>query len=179
MIATGEPTTLTAGSSWQWDVTYSDYPPSDGWALTYVFRGPEDYTTQDGETDADGDTYQVRIPKANTDLTAGAYRLVGYVDDGIDRFVVYDAPLTVLANPTTAVNAASHDEEMLALIDAAIESRLTGSTGVRSFTVNGRAVEYWSLEELLKLQSVYRSRVARQRRGGQLESWTVRFGAPA
>lgn len=176
-IPTQEPTQVIAGDSWQWDIAYGDYPASDGWALAYAFRGPTDLDTGSGDVTVDADGWQVRIPATVTNLTAGPYRLIGYVTKGTERFTVYDAALLVLPNPVTAVNAQSHAERTLAVIDAAIEGRLTAD--IESYQIHGRSVSKIPMSELVKLRAIYASAVERERNPGQFgRSVEVHFVAP-
>lgn len=177
-VQSGEPTELTAGQSWAWDKTLSDHPPSDGWTLKYALRGPED---ADFTAAANGDTYEIREGPAETDLDAGRYRLVGYIEKGdpvTDRHVIYEGTLRVRANPITAVNTQTHAEKTLAVIEAALEGRLTADE--EEFEINGRSVRRIPVEELYRLRNRYRTEVAMERSPGRMgPSVEVRFGAPS
>lgn len=176
-IPTQEPTQVIAGDSWQWNIAYGDYPASEGWVLAYAFRGPTDLSTGSGDITVDGDGWQIRIPASATNLTAGPYRLIGYVTKTGERFTVYDAALLVLPNPITAVNAQSHAERTLAVIDAAIEGRLTAD--VESYQIHGRSVSKIPMSELVKLRAIYASAVERERNPGQFgRAVEVEFVAP-
>lgn len=178
-IPTSEPTELTAGDSWQWDVSLTDYPPGDGWQLAYAIRGAEDLDAAwSSEISANGGTYEVRIAAGNTDLTPGNYRLIGFVTLSGERHIVYDAPLTVRANPVTTVNALSHDETMLAAIDALLEGRAQDVK--EGFSIAGRDVRKLSPEELVRWQNIYRARVLQARNPGALTPvYEAEFHAPA
>lgn len=177
-IPDNEPDELTAGMSWQWNKVSSDFPPSEGWQLTYLFRGPEDLeTTWDDDVSADGDTYQVRIPKASTDLTPGTYELYGYVDDGTDRHDLYYGRLTVWPNPDTAVGEGTHAERTLAVIEAAIEGRL--SDDEEEWEIAGRAVKHIPIDELYRLRNRYREEVIAERNPDRLmTTLEAEFNAP-
>ncbi|MEK9505149.1 hypothetical protein [Gaopeijia maritima] len=75
-----------------------------------------------------------------------------------DRRTVVRATLLVHPDPSSAVDARSHDEKTLALIDAAIEGRIPPD--LEESTIGGRQVKHIPIETLLHLQGVYRTRVA-------------------
>lgn len=162
-VPTREPTSLVAGDSWQWDVTLADFPPSEGWELSYTVRGPEDLDIKwSTHINAVGATYEVRVPASATNLSPAGYKLFGFVTKGTERFVVYgeadgEGVLNVRPNPSAAVNALSHDETVLAAIDATIIGQATDSQKV--IQINGRRVESWDSGELIKFQNIYRARV--------------------
>lgn len=154
-IPTTEPTTLTAGDSWRWDKTLGDYPASAGWQLSYMFRGEEDLSVPWSTlVTADGDTFEVRIPAASTDLSPGPYRLFGRVTDGTDVFTVYNEVVAVQVNPATAVNQQSLNQRILAAIEAALEGQALTPEQKRT-RVNGREIEYWEPGELMKMRGHY------------------------
>ena len=100
-IPNTEPHKLIAGNSWQWDKTLASYPASDGWELSYQFRGETDYAAVFGSevTSPSGeDGFEIRIVPANTTLTPGPYILWGTVTDGTDVFTPVELKLNVLAN---------------------------------------------------------------------------------
>lgn len=177
-VPTYEPTSATAGDSWEWDRTLSDYPPSGGWTLTYSLTGAHESVLSISATTSDlGDYFEVRVAPATTvAYTAGPYKLIGHVTDGTDRFVVYSAPLTVLPDPATATPEFTHAERMLAAIRALLEGRVTED--VQRFQVAGRALEKMEPVELRKWEAVYADRVRMERGGGFFQPVRVRFGVP-
>lgn len=175
-IPTSEPTVLTAGNSWQWDQTYSDYPASDGWALEYVLTGAHESVITIAATDNAG-TWEIRVPSATTaEYTPGSFRLVGLVSDGTDRHVVYSAPLSVLPDPASATPDEGHAEKMLAKIRARIEERMDEDTS--SYSVAQRALQKEDLAQLRRMEAVYAERVSQSRGGSFLQPVRVRFGRP-
>lgn len=141
-VPTSEPLDAVAGASWFWDIQYPQFPASEGWQLTYYIRGPEDFdTTWDTHVTASGDAFEVRIPATATDLTAGKYRMTGWVVLSGEKHAVYDGHLLVVANPATAVNAKSHARQMLEALEAAELTAASTSSTVR-VRINGRETEY-------------------------------------
>lgn len=180
-IPTSEPTELTAGDSWQWDKTLGDYRPTDGWALEYVLVGamPFAINVTNARLVVSGDTYQVRVPAADTaSLAAGAYRFAAYVSKAGDRFEILRTAVAVRANIATLTDGRTVAEKELAIVDAAISGRLTND--LQSYQINGRAVNKIPIEMLYQIRGRLRSQVWRERSPGQLgRPVRMRFGQPS
>ena len=96
-----EPEKLTAGVTWKWKKTISDYPASE-WTLTYYLR-KNGATATSFSASSDGDTHLVAVAAATTaGYAAGVYDIIGVVVKSPEKFVVYDGSLEVLTNPATA-----------------------------------------------------------------------------
>ena len=109
-----EPEKVTAGVTWKWEKTFSDYPASE-WTLTYYLR-------KNGAT-ADGDTHLVTVAAATTAAYAsGIYDFIGWAIKGTEKYEVFNASIEVLPNPTnaSAYDPRSHARKVMELIEAAI-----------------------------------------------------------
>ena len=72
-----EPEKVTAGVTWKWKKTFSDYPASE-WTLTYYLRKNGATATSFNAT-ADGDTHLVTVAAATTAAYAsGIYDFIGW-----------------------------------------------------------------------------------------------------
>lgn len=164
----GEPEVLVAGDSWWWDKHLSTYLPSEGYGLKYSFSGPGVIADISAATSSDGDYFEVRENAADTAaFVAGTYQVAGYATLSSDRFEIWRGTIHVRQN-LDAINVPtkSHDETALEAINAAIEGRLTAD--MQDFQIGGRTVTHIPIEELLRLQGVYRRRVWRSRNSGGL-----------
>lgn len=180
-----EPEKLTAGVTWKWKKTHSDYPASE-WSLNYYLRRNGATETSFGST-ADGDTFQVNVGATVTALfTPDVYDIVGIVTKGSEKFVVYDGILKVLTNPasSSAYDPRSHARRVLDLIEAAMEGRIPN--GMESYTIGGRSITKISLPDLRMLYEKYKmdvvmeeqaERLANGRRSGK--NIGVRFNKPS
>lgn len=158
-IPTTEPANFIAGDSWKWDKSLGDYPAGDGWELYYRFVSESTDSAELVTTwgvgnmvAADGDDFEVRIPKASTNLAPGSYTLYGYVDDGTDRHSVLKKRVIVQANPASVAGTKSLAKTMLDAIDARLEARVLTSEQ-RRIRINGRELEYATDAELYKARS--------------------------
>jgi len=175
-VPTCVPDDLIAGDSWQFDLSFGDYPAGSGWTATAYFRGAGMINV---EATADGDTFQFRAtPSENAALVAGVYRYFIKVTDGTDTFTADQGEVEVLANAAlaSAAELQTHAEKTLALVEALIEGRMVD--GVEAAQIFGRNWQKVPMEQLLKVRAAYRAEVARQRYRGVLPSIEVRFGRP-
>lgn len=172
-IPSTEPNSIFAGDTVKWTKTLSDYPSSDGWTLWYSFRGPSELPDQTAA--ASGSGYLLTIPvSATTPLLAGTYNWTARVSKAGETHTVARGVLTV----TLVVGAIvqSHNEKMLAAINAALEGRVVAD--MQQYTIGGRMVTKIPFEKLMHYKGVYEARVARDRNPGQL-GVPVAFGFPS
>ena len=180
-----EPEKLTAGVTWKWNKTLSDYPASE-WSLNYYLRRNGAAQTSFGST-ADGDTFQVNVGAVVTAIfTPDVYDIIGIVTKGSDKFVVYDGIIKVLSNPasSSAYDPRSHARKVLDLIEAAMEGRIPN--GMESYTIGGRSINKIPLKELRELYDRYKQDVEREVQAERLANGRrsgknigVRFGRPS
>ena len=180
-----EPEKLTAGVTWKWKKTISDYPASE-WTLTYYLR-KSGATATSFSASADGDTHLVTVTAATTaGYAAGVYDIIGVVVKAAEKYVVYDGIIEVLTNPATAgaYDPRTHARQVLDLIEAAMLGRIPN--GMESYTIGGRSVNKIPLNQLRELYEKYKQdvvmeeqaeRLANGRRSGK--NVGVRFGRPS
>ncbi|SRR6266581_1665124 len=191
-IPTTEPIVLMAGVDWHWTIQLSDFPASEGWTLTYYFRGPSTLdivATRVGTTDV----YDVKATAAQTAaLLPGRYSWQGIVVSGAEKHVARPiaddsgdpetlGELTVLQNIATAVagDYQSHAEKTLAAIETEIYNRVNNLKSIETYVVAGRQVAKIPFEKLVRLRSVYQAMVRRERNPGTIGTdVAVSFGQP-
>lgn len=172
-IPTTEPSQVTAGDTWKWTKSVPDYSAADGWQLSYQLRGPAmlglAWATE-VTAHSNGRDFSVVVPVAKTErLLEGTYHWAAYVTKAGERFEVDFGNITVRINMAVAPVAGgqTHAERTLAVIEAALEGRLTGD--LESYTIAGRSVTKIPVEQLWGLRSRYRAEVWRERHPGRLE----------
>lgn len=179
-IPTVEPKEFTAGDSLQWDRTLGDYPPSDGWTLSYVLTGAHASVLSISTTASDDDaTHEVRVVPATTaTYTAGRYDLIGFVThtDG-RRFEVYRAACVVHPNAATATPALSFNERMLAAVESKISDRITAD--ISRYSLEQQEVHREELANLNRQRNSYADAVRQERGGGFFRDVKVKFGNAA
>lgn len=112
-----------------------------------------------------------------THLAAGQYRLTVWVTNGNDRATIASHALTILEDLATADVATTHATRMLAVIERAIEARLTGNSdgGIENYVIDGISINKMPIEQLKKLRSEYANEVSRAGNGGRFGSIEMVF----
>ena len=180
-----EPEKLTAGVTWKWKKTISDYPASE-WALTYYLRKDGASATSFSAA-ADGDSYLVTVAAATTAAYAsGIYDFVGWVIKGTEKYEVFNSMIEVLPNPTntSAYDPRSHARRVMELLEAAMEGRVPN--GMESYSIGGRSINKIPLSQLRELWEKYKQDVVMEEQAERLvngrrsgKNIGVRFNRPS
>lgn len=153
-IPSNEPDIITKGDSTSWTKSFPNYKASDGWVLTYYFRGA---ATLDKAATADGDDHLVELTTANTDtLTAGDYAWAAKVAKGSEVITVETGQLTVLndlADESTGYETRPYVKRVLDSIEALMLGKTTQDAS--SYSIQGRSLTRYSFEELETLRDKY------------------------
>jgi hypothetical protein len=181
-----EPEKLTAGVTWKWKKTISDYPASE-WTLTYYLR-KSGVTATSFNAATDGDSYLVTVPAATTAAFAsGVYDFIGWVIKGTEKFEVFNSVIEVLPNPTntSAYDPRSHARRVMELIEAAMEGRMD-SGQMESYSIGGRSISKIPLGQLRELWEKYKQDVVMEEQAERLvngrrsgKNIGIRFNQPS
>jgi len=176
----GEPTEVVAGDSWLWTARYGEYPSSEGWTLSYAFRGVGSLDTTSGECVVSSDTWTVSIPASRTgDLAAGSYRWAAYMTGSGTyagrRHQVATGVVTVAANAALATEGQlqTSNERTLDALRSVMEGRVTDD--VQMTQINGRLITNIPILEVQRLIGVYERRVWKERNPGKMPVTRVVF----
>lgn len=174
-IPQGEPATVTAGDTWQWNKNFSDYAPTDGsgtWTLSYAIVGAGAIKWDATYAVASGGGWVVTIPASATEgLAAGAYRWSAILTGGSgyanQRATPESGVFTVTANPALLIagDTLSFAEKNLAVVEAALTGRLTAD--MQSYSIGGRAVVSIPIAELYAMRTKLQHEVYRERNPGR------------
>lgn len=160
-VLTSEPTEIVAGDTVVWVRSFSDYPATSGWSLSYVLRNST--TKQEIDAAPDGSGFQVALDAATTaSWNPGLYEWRAYISKDAERYTVAAGSLTVRPNfaGDGQVDPRTPNQRDLDAISAVLSGR--ASSDVQEYTVGGRQLKKMTIAELLKLQQVYAYRVARE-----------------
>lgn len=164
------PRRITVGDTITWDETLDDFLASDSWVLTYNF------TSKDAQFSsahaAVGDDHRITID--TTELEEGHYDWTKKVADGSDTFTLERGILDVdpdLSADDAGVDRRSYAAIALESIEALLKGKATKDQ--TSYSLNGRALSRYSIDELTDWRSQLRSEVnderqkARRKSGGK------------
>ena len=169
-----EPTNLVAGDTWKWTTALVDYPPSEGWALTYYVTGP--VTIPAFAATAGTSSYSVEVDATDTALLPqGTYRWTAKVSLSGEVHVARSGLFIVAPNPATMADGAtlSHEERLIPVLEAAIERRVR--VDLKGYSVTTQSAQREELAEYRRMLMDCRRTVNRMRRSGRNQRRTARF----
>jgi hypothetical protein len=168
-IPTGEPTTLVRGDSAKWIVIDAEYPPADGWTMTYYLVSKTvTRVTWNGSADNGDGTWLVTLSKADTrELLAGIWNWQRVATKGSEQVTRGAGTLTVSAGFASAggtaspfVDGRSFERQALDELEAVLIERLR--VGQVSMSYNGRSVSWSSAAEMYQLRAELKTAVDAQ-----------------
>jgi hypothetical protein len=149
--ATTEPLAFTAGDSVTWERAVDEYSPEDGWALTYIIRGPG--ATLDISCTTEGDVFVATLSTTNTTaMTSGRWDWQARVSKAAEKHTIDRGVFDVEAS--LAVAGANYDARSFwRKVKEAIESSFVGQATAEfsSLTVEGKTLTRFTKSELLIL----------------------------
>lgn len=178
-----EPSEIIIGETLIWERTLLNYPPSDGWVLSYAFRGPG--TGFNVTATNDGDVYEITVPAASTQaMSAGTYWWQSRVTKAGEVHFIAKGEATViagLAETTTSTDAdlRSFAKKTLDAIDAMMAGKATAD--VEQYAIADRQLKHIPTAELIMLRKHYSELYLaelRRARGGGLRSINIGFDRP-
>lgn len=158
---------LAAGTTLKFTVSLPDYPASAGWVLSYRLAPRVVGSAIDVTSTASGADHLVNVAKGTTaGWVPGTYGVLAWVDNGTDRFPVSSESGEIVVTPNPATLASGVDQRSGAEIALTnVQALLQGkaSTGVQSYTINGRELSSYSLPDLMRLEHKLKTDVDRER----------------
>jgi hypothetical protein len=170
---TGVPGQVVAGDTLVFELSYGDYPISEGWVLSMSFVGKGALQTETAEVTEDDAKWTVLIPATRTAIlhsNPGAYRWFAYMTGAGayagQKYTVAEGRIEVLANPRQAQDGdfQAQCEKDLAVVEAAIAGRLADD--MQAYTIRGRQVVMIPVKELVAERSRLKREVWRFRNPG-------------
>lgn len=149
-----------------------DYLPSDGWVLKFrlVPRSAGAAITITTTQDAsDLSLHRAQVAAATTAAwTAGEYSWHSYVEKGAESYSVSAGQITLKPDPrvVSALDNRSTAQTALDNVRAMLNGKAT--SGVLSYSIAGRALQSYSIEELLKLEAKLVADVQREQQAADM-----------
>ena len=188
-IPTTFPAYLVAGATWEWrqrlydQATGDEFLADDGGTVTMRLLGQHSLGfTATADTDEDDWLFSVATTTTDDITTAKANQFYSWRILGDLSGTTYDlgsGTVFVHANPDVVAGGdrRTHAQKMVPLIEAEIEARFAGTagTGHNAYTLLGRSIEKWGLDELVKLLAHYQALVERDVHG-RPKPFLIHFG---
>ena len=158
-VPTTEPLEITAGLSSSWTVYLDNYKPEDGYILKYYLLKHGHQIVITGSDNGDS-KHLIEITSAiSTGYDAGDYQFRKTIDlDGDDMYPIEIGYGKIKVNPnfitsTSGRDVRSHARITLDNIQATI--RRGTIKGEKSYSINGKNVERFTWDELIKAEAKY------------------------
>lgn len=155
------PRELRVGDSANWQRNFTDYPASDGWALSYTIILPA--AVHAFSATADGDAFAVALPAATTAAwSAGWGTLVECVTKGAERYTLGTCAIRILpdlAAASAGMDLRSPAKRMLDNIELWMQ---TGDPAIGAIWYGERRIEQYPPGDLLKIRSRLQDEVANE-----------------
>lgn len=167
------PQSLTAGDTWSWTDSLSDYP-APTWVLTYYFRGPQAFNVP--ATASGTDHASSVLATTTATYKAGDYDWFARVASGATVYSINSGRLAVAPNlALPSVEHRSFWRQVLDELEPVILNR--ASTDQLSMSIAGRSLSRMSWDELLSVYDRAKQAVASEN-GDTPSRVYIRFGAP-
>lgn len=139
------PRRITTGDTITWDETLDDFPAGSAWVLSYSFTSPSAQFASSHA--AVGNDHRITIDTTN--LEAGHYDYAKKITDTSETFTLERGFVDVdpdLSADIAGVDRRSYAEITLANIEAMLKGKATKDQ--TSYSLNGRALSRYSIDEL-------------------------------
>ncbi len=166
-VLTELPRRITVGDTVTWDETLTDFPASASWIVTYSFTSPSAKFASAHA--AVGDDHRITI--VTTDLEEGHYDYTKKLADGTSTHTLESGFIDV--DPDLSADATGVDRRSFAVITLEnIEAMLQGKAtkDQTSYSLNGRALSRYSIDELNEWRALLRVEVRDERQKARRKS---------
>lgn len=146
---------FAVGAIFEFTTQLASYPASAGWVLHHRFILKSGTGAIDLTATASGDDHLTSESAAITAAWApGVYTWVSWVANGSDVYDIAGGDIELLPNPRIATGNLDLRSDAQKALDA-VRAMLQGvaSAGQRSYTINGRSLERYSMADLILLES--------------------------
>ena len=173
---TAIPDRITAGTSVELTLSYSEHPADDGWGLKLFIHGKNDVTIDGADVVANGKAFDVTITAAKTaTLGTGAPR-EGLIHDWDVRLTksadikdVESGTVTIDPDPATATASAlqSFAEKMVALIRSALSGQTSTDVFIQAYQIADRGLTRIDREVLTRELAYWESKATAEKFPGR------------
>ena len=158
------PDTLYIGSTWAFEENVDEFSADDGWKLEYILTNASKNIKLESNSESSGNTFVFKIAGTTTSgYTTGDYSVAIFAVNGDDRrFISTGCAVTIRPNIAEgdADDSRSHIQKVLDSIEAVLEGK--AASDVQSYSIAGRSISRYSIAELVKWRSTYKSMLAQE-----------------
>lgn len=166
-----EPSEITAGLTYSWLLDYPDYLPVDGNSINYYLLKEGSQIVISGADNGDGKHFFEISASISTNYEAGQYNFKVVAINGLNKREIKTGVMIV--NPDYISNSSGYDTrtQNKKVLDA-IQKNILGlaSKAEKQYTINGKSLERFSLEDLMKAESKYKDLVRKEEEKNMIKS---------
>lgn len=158
----GMPAGFYGADTITYTINDSRYSPSDGWDLTVHLSGLANLAITGSVNTADSGSWTIVLPANKTKLLPeGVYEYQHRVTSGSEAHTIDGGRVRIRASLVNAEieSRLTNAQRMLALVNEAIEYRLTGEGGIDDVSVAGQSVKHMDIEKLRELRAQYQREI--------------------
>ena len=160
-ILTKEPSFFRAGDSYQWLVSYADYPVADSWSLSYTIIGEDRQSEFTASTS--GSSYLVTLaPSATAAFPIGKVIFIACALQGVARVTIFQRDTQVLPGYGVQKSGADNRTKAKKALDAMDDALVTmgAKAWTQSYTINNKAITFRNFKEFTDFRDVLKREVA-------------------
>jgi hypothetical protein len=156
---------FAVGDTLKHRVALADYPAGDGWVLHFRLTPRETGgTARSFDAVADGDEHLATVSATTTATwSAGVYTVSAWVTKADERYTIPSEGGQVTLAPNSAslpVGTDTRTQLEIALDNVRAMLRGKASSAVQRYRINNRELQYYSLDELMRLETRLATQVA-------------------
>jgi hypothetical protein len=167
-VPTEEPLQIRAGTTWEWERSFTDYP-APTWTLTYYLKNASAYISFAAA--ASGAAHLVtRTATQTQSYTAGKYDWEAQVSYSGSVYSVDRGRIEILPrfDSAAAVDARSNARKNLEAIDTLLLAYSAGNNLVLEYTIGDRTMRYRDAADLMKWRNYWAAEVEREEAANRL-----------
>lgn len=166
----GLPAKFTAGESLSWSLSFSDYPASDSWVLTYTLINATHKITITAS--ADGDDHLIEVSsETSAAYNAGEYKVQAHISNGTEKYQVDVGAVEILTDyaEETTFDSRSKVKIILDALEDVLANRATKTQ--LSQAIGNVSVTHWDFEKIRKERDIYAAKYRQEQiRAGVIKS---------
>lgn len=165
------PTQVIAGDSLNFLISEQSYSAVDGWSLRYVCINATDKITINSVAEGESHRFTVGTTESSS-WKSGEYLVVLYAVRGSERVTVTQSALTILPDPVASAtyDGRSSARKTLDNLRAAYDEMIASGGFVQMVSINGRATQFRTAEEIIKQIEFFQRQVNNEAQAKNLQN---------
>lgn len=158
-----EPSTVIAGDTAKWLLSFGDYSIADGWSLTYTLVSRDSKKVTVTATNSNGSFLSTISAAVSSNMAPGTWSYQGRVSNATESYTIRSGTFELEDNfsaVASVLDNRTHARKMLDLIEAQLEGRVVD--GIESHSIGGVPINMIPFERLRVVRDQYKSEALRE-----------------